>query len=223
MTDPKPAKGRPQRIVHDGRFVRLEPLDVARHGADLWRAVAGHDHIWTWMSYGPFADEAAFRSWLETRVPLEDPLSFAVVDRASGRALGITTLMRIDQPNGVIEIGNILYAPDMQKTPLATEAVYLLARHSFEDLGNRRFEWKCDDGNAPSKRAATRFGFSYEGLFRQHMIIKGRNRDTAWFSIVDHEWPARRKAFDAWLTAENFDADGRQRAPLASFMGNAAS
>lgn len=221
MTAPKPAMSRPQRIVHEGRFVRLEPLDPKRHGADLWRAVAGHDAIWTWMAYGPFADEAAFMAWLDTRVPLDDPLSFAVVDKASGQALGIVTLMRIDQPNGAIEIGNILYAPAMQKTPLATEAVYLMARHAFEDLGYRRFEWKCDDGNAPSKKAAKRFGFTFEGLFRQHMIVKGKNRNTAWFSIVDHEWPARRKAFDTWLAAENFDTQGRQRASLAALTEQA--
>lgn len=223
MKSPQPAKSRPQRIVHDGRFVRLEPLDAKRHGPDLWRAVAGHDHIWTWMAYGPFADEAAFMAWLETRPALDDPLSFAVVDKASGQAKGIVTLMRIDQPNGAIEIGNILYSPAMQRRPEATEAVYLMARHSIEELGYRRFEWKCDDGNAPSKSAALRFGFAFEGLFRQHMIIKGRNRDTAWFSIVDHEWPARRKAFDAWLAADNFDAQGQQRVSLSSMMGLGSS
>lgn len=215
MTEPRPARA-PERVVLEGRFARLEPLDPDRHGRDLWREVVGHDRIWDYMAYGPFGSEAEFLAWLKTRAKLGDPLHFAVLDRATGRALGWATLMEIRPAHGVIEIGNILFSPALQKTRVATEAIFLLMTHAFEDLGNRRFEWKCDDRNAPSKRAAGRFGFTFEGLFRQHMIIKGRNRDTAWFSILDREWPDVKRAFAAWLAPDNFDADGRQRAGLAA-------
>lgn len=213
MSDPRPARP-PEREPLDGAFARLEPLDVARHGADLWAAVSGHNEMWRWMAYGPFANEAAFVGWLEIRAVLADPVYFAILDKAGGKALGCATLMEIRPANGVIEVGNIFFSPSLQKTSIATEAIFLLMRAVFETWGYRCFEWKCDNANEPSKSAALRFGFSFEGVFRQHMIIKGRNRDTAWFSIIDSEWPDLERAFRAWLAPENFDADGRQRSRL---------
>ena len=213
---PKGARGFPERRVLEGRFGRLEPLDVARHAESLWQAVKGADAMWTYLAYGPFTEEASFRAWLRGRQVLTDPLYYAVVDGRSGRALGCVTLMRIDQQNGVIETGHIFFSPALQRTPLATEAVFLEGRHVFDDLGYRRFEWKCDNANEPSRRAAGRFGFVFEGVFRQHLIVKGRNRDTAWFSIIDREWPARREAFERFLSPDNFDAQGRQKVSLSS-------
>lgn len=219
MTTPQPARGLPRRAPLEGRFCRLEPLDEARHGADLWQAVAGEDSLWTFMSYGPWRDETGFRDWLKERQALTDPLYFAIVDIASGRARGCVTLMRIDAPNGVVETGHIFFAPAIQRTPVASESIYLLARHAFDDLGYRRFEWKCDEGNRRSKHAALRFGFTFEGVFRQHMIIKGRNRDTAWFSMLDSEWPVRKAAFEKWLAPGNFDDSGYQRQSLSALNG----
>jgi RimJ/RimL family protein N-acetyltransferase len=216
---PKGARGLPERRALQGRFGRLEPLDEAKHGESLWQAVKGADAIWTYLAYGPFPDEAAFRAWLKERQALADPLYYAVIDGKSGRALGCVTLMRIDQPNGVIETGHIFFSPLLQKTPLATEAVFLQGKHVFDDLGYRRFEWKCDNANEPSRRAAKRFGFVFEGLFRQHFIVKGRNRDTAWFSIIDGEWPARKKAFERFLSRDNFDAHGKQKVSLSALNG----
>jgi len=215
--DASPAR-RPGAVTIDGRFGRIERLDP-RHAAALWKAVAGHDQIWTYMSaYGPLADFAAFAEWLAGRVTLDDPYSYAIVDR-SGQALGIATLMEIRPAMGVIEVGHILYSPALQRTPLGTEAQYLLARYAFETLGYRRYEWKCNALNAPSRRAALRYGFVFEGVLRQHMIAKGRNRDTAFFSMIESEWPARKAAFERWLAPDNFDADGRQRASLSELNG----
>ena len=211
--DDTPAQ-RPSPVTLEGRHGRVEKL-AARHGADLWRACAGHDRIWTYMStYGPFADEAAFREWFDSRLPLEDPYSYAIVDR-SGRAVGITTLMSIRPDMRVIEVGNILLSPALQRTPLATEAQYLLACYAFEALGYRRYEWKCDALNARSRAAALRFGFVFEGILRGHMITKSRSRDTAYYSMLETEWPARKAAFERWLAPENFDAQGRQRTSLS--------
>lgn len=215
MTAPQGALGPPRRDRISGQYVRLEPLDDERHGAQLWRAIEGHDGLWTYMGYGPWPNETAFRAWVGERARLDDPLAFAVVDAATGEAVGVVTLMRIDVANGCVETGHIFFSPKLQKTPGATEAIYLQARLVFDDLKYRRFEWKCDSGNAASQAAAKRFGFSYEGLFRQHMIIKGRNRDTAWFAMLDHEWPARKAAFERWLAPENFDAQGRQKQSLS--------
>jgi RimJ/RimL family protein N-acetyltransferase len=204
---------RPGPVTLEGRWGRVEKL-ATRHGADLWRAYAGHDHIWTYLStYGPFVDEAAFSRWLASRVALADPYSYAIVDR-DGRALGIATLMEIRPDMRVIEVGHIVYSPALQRTPLGTEAQYLLARYAFEALGYRRYEWRCNALNAASCRAALRYGFTHEGTFRQHLIAKGRNRDNAWFSMLDREWPARKAAFERWLAPENFDGDGRQRMSL---------
>ena len=215
--DTTPAR-RPGPVSLDGRYGRVERL-AQSHAAALWQAVDGQDHIWTYMSaYGPLADFAAFSQWLAGRVALDDPYSYAIVDRC-GHALGIATLMEIRPSMGVIEVGHILYSPALQRTPLGTEAQYLLARYAFETLGYRRYEWKCDALNAPSRRAALRYGFVFEGVLRQHMIAKGRNRDTAFFSMLDSEWPARKTAFERWLVPENFDADGKQRTSLSELNG----
>jgi RimJ/RimL family protein N-acetyltransferase len=211
--DATPAR-KPGPVTLDGRYGRVEKL-AAGHGADLWRAYAGHDHIWTYLAhYGPFPDQAAFEQWLASRLPLEDPYSYAIVDRA-GRAVGIATLMEVRPAMRVCEVGHIVYSPALQRSPLGTEAQYLLARYAFETLGYRRYEWKCNALNAASWRAALRYGFVYEGTFRQRLIAKGRNRDDAWFSMLDGEWPARKSAFERWLAPENFDAAGKQKLSLS--------
>lgn len=210
--DAAPAR-RPGHVSLEGRRGRVERLDAAKHGAGLWQALQGHDHLWTYMFDGPFADGAAFARWLGEREKSGDPCCYAVLD-ASGGALGLAALMAIRPDMRVIEIGHIVLAPALQRTALATEAQYLLARYVFETLGYRRYEWKCNALNAASRRAALRLGFCFEGVFRDHMIVKGRNRDTAWFAMLEADWPARRRAFERWLDADNFDADGRQRAPL---------
>lgn len=211
---------KPGRVVLDGRYVRLEPLDTERHGSELFSAsqVPDADDKFRWLAENPVDDEAAFLAWVKKSEASEDPLYFAVVDKASGKVAGRQTYMRIDTQNGVIEIGNIYWGPLIARKRAATEALYLFMRHAFADLGYRRFEWKCNNDNEPSKRAALRFGFTFEGVFRQHLIVKGLNRDTAWFSIIDKEWPALEKAYEAWLAPENFDADGQQRRKLETFQ-----
>src|SRR5467141_2325227 len=215
--DPTPA-ALPGPVVLAGRFGRVEKLDASHHGDELWKAVRGRDRIWTYMSYGPFADAAAFSAWLAERAELKDPYYYAVLD-ATGRALGIATLMEIKPAMRVIEVGHIVYGAPLQRTPLATEAQYLLARYVFETLGYRRYEWKCYALNAASRRAALRFGFAFEGVFRNHMISKGRSRDSAWFAMIDTDWPARKAAFERWLAPDNFDAAGRQRTSLRELNG----
>ena len=209
---------RPPRAPIEGRFCRLEPLDPARHAASLHAANSEDKdgRIWTYLPYGPFASLAAYQTWAETSARGEDPLFHAIIDRASGRALGVASYLRIEPAVGVIEVGHINYAPALQKRPAATEAMYLMMRRVFDELGYRRYEWKCDSLNAPSRAAAARLGFRYEGLFRQATVYKGRNRDTTWFSIVDREWPALRAAYERWLDPGNFDAEGRQRTSLSS-------
>lgn len=211
---------KPGRVVLDGRYVRLEPLDTERHGSELFSAsqVPDADDKFRWLAENPVDDEAAFLTWVKKSEASEDPLYFAVVDKASGKVAGRQTYMRIDTQNGVIEIGNIYWGPLIARKRAATEALYLFMRHAFADLGYRRFEWKCNNDNEPSKRAALRFGFTFEGVFRQHLIVKSLNRDTAWFSIIDKEWPALEKAYEAWLAPENFDADGQQRRKLETFQ-----
>jgi RimJ/RimL family protein N-acetyltransferase len=215
--DARPAK-LPGPVTLTGRYGMVERLDPARHGAALSEVVRGHDMIWTYMAYGPFADDAVFSDWLASRVALADPYYYAVV-APSGRAVGLAALMSIRPDMRVVEVGNILLSPVLQRTPLATEAQYLLARYAFETLRYRRHEWKCDALNAPSRRAATRFGFSFEGIFRDHMIIKGRSRDTAWFAMLETEWPGRKAAFERWLAPENFEPGGTQRSKLGAFNG----
>jgi RimJ/RimL family protein N-acetyltransferase len=208
----------------EGRFVRLEPLDAARHGDDLYAAstVADADRRFTWLPDYPPNTREEFNAWLAKAEASEDPLHFAVIDRKTGKACGRQTFMRIDQKNGVVEIGNIYWGPLVSRTPVTTEALYLFARRAFDDLGYRRFEWKCNNKNAGSKRAAERFGFTFEGIFRQHMIVKGENRDTTWFAMLDHEWPANRKAFEGWLDPSNFDTEGRQKRRLEEVRADIA-
>jgi RimJ/RimL family protein N-acetyltransferase len=211
--DPTPAQ-KPGPVRLEGRFGAIERLNAERHAADLWRAGQGHDHIWTYLSgYGPFADEAAFTHWLAGRETLDDPYYYAILD-ANGHALGVMTLMQSAPGVRRIEVGHIVYSPALQRTPLGTEAQYLLARYVFETLGYRRYEWKCNAMNAASRHAAERYGFVFEGILRQHMIAKGRNRDTAYFSMLDKEWPQRKAEFERWLAPGNFDAGGRQKTPL---------
>ena len=209
----------PARSALPGRYVRLEPIDPARHAHDLFElshGPKGDVEIWNFLGYGPFTDEAAFSSWAAERAASKDPLFYAVIDLSTGRASGMMSYLRIAPADGAIEIGHIWFTPVIQRSRQATEAVFLLAKHAFDDLGYRRLEWKCNAANAASRRAALRFGFTFEGLFRQHMIIKGRNRDTAWYAILDRDWPAIRDAFERWLDPSNFAADGRQRQPLAA-------
>src|SRR5882724_9082968 len=196
--DPRPAP-LPARANIDGRYVRLEPVNPAAHGDALWENVRGHDHLWAYLFVGPFSERAGFDAYLYKIAKADDPLFFAIVDKASGQAVGIASLMRIDPAHRVIEVGGILYTPALQHTRGATEAMYLFARYIFDDLGYRRYEWKCNDLNAPSRSAAERLGFTYEGTFRQMYIIKGRNRDTAWYSMLDSEWPVCKHAFEQWL------------------------
>ena len=210
--DPKPAP-MPGDVTLKGRTGTVERLNASKHGDALWTAMGGQDHIWTFIPAGTSFEEAGFRSYIAACEKNRERIFYAVVD-GGGKAVGILSLMEIRPANRVIEVGNIVYSPSLQRTPLGTEAQYLIARYAIETLGYRRYEWKCDDRNAASKRAAERFGFKYEGTFRQHMIIKGQNRDTAWFSILDSEWPARRAAFERWLAPENFDRDGRQKTKL---------
>jgi RimJ/RimL family protein N-acetyltransferase len=211
--DNKPAL-RPGKSTLAGRYAILERLNAARHAPALWDAFQGRDDLWTYSSQGPFADGAAFNSWLSQRAALDDPFYFTVLNR-DGRALGVATLMEIRPTMRVVEVGHIVYGPGLQRTPHGTEAQFLLARYAFETLGYRRYEWKCDALNAASRRAAERFGFAFEGIFRQHMILKGRNRDTAWFSLLDGEWPRASTAFQQWLAPANFDGEGRQKRRLA--------
>jgi RimJ/RimL family protein N-acetyltransferase len=216
--DPTPAP-MPGNVTLKGRFGVLERINAARHGAGLWQAVRGRDDIWDYMPAGPFSDEAALAAYIVACEHNKERIFYTVLDR-DDRAVGFLALMEIRPAHRVIEVGNIVYGVPLQRTPLGTEAQYLLARYAFETLGYRRYEWKCDSLNGPSRRAAERLGFVYEGTFRQHMIIKGHSRDTVWFSIIDSEWPARRQAFERWLAPENFDAEGRQKVSLAAFNGS---
>lgn len=201
-----------------GAHVQLHRLDPAEHGEDLWAAQSSGDpRLWEYLAYGPFVDVSALSEHLRAQSVAEDPWFYAVV--VDGRAAGVVSYLRGDAANGVIEIGHIWFGGALQRTPAATEAIFLLARHAFETLGVRRLEWKCDAANARSMAAAARFGFTYEGTFRHHMIVKGRNRNTAWFSMLDGEWPAVGAAFVAWLDPANFGADGTQRASLATLRG----
>jgi RimJ/RimL family protein N-acetyltransferase len=209
-------RARPPRTPMEGRTVVLEPLDAARHADDLFDAQAADPtgRMWTYMPAGPFATRADHRAWVESAARSDDPLHFAVVDRADGRAAGTASFLRIDPPSGVIEVGWIAFTPRLQRTVQSTEAMALMMTRVFDELGYRRYEWKCNALNAPSMRAAERLGFTFEGTFRQATIVKGRNRDTAWFSILDGEWPWAKAAFSAWLDPENHDGARRQRRSL---------
>lgn len=218
VPDWKPV-ARPPKTAMDGRYCRVEPL-AESHAQDLFDAYAedAQGGIWTYLGVGPFGSLAEFQTWLETICLSKDPLFQAIVEQASAKAVGIASYMRIEPSVGVIEVGNINYAPRLQRTVAATEAMYLMMRRVFDELGYRRYEWKCDALNAPSRSAAERLGFTYEGLFRQALVYKGRNRDTAWYSILDREWPVLKEAYEAWLAPENFDGAGCQRERLAQLI-----
>jgi RimJ/RimL family protein N-acetyltransferase len=213
----------PAREPMTGRFCRVEPLDVAKHAADLWAAQAldAEGRNWTYLPYGPFASEAEHRRWVEGNSRSDDPLWFAFVDLATGRAVGAGSYLRIVPEHGVIEVGHLNYTPLMQRTPISTEAMYLMMRRVFDEYGYRRYEWKCHSENGPSWSAAERLGFTYEGIFRNAVVVKGRNRDTTWLSITDAEWPSIRAALEGWLAPENFDGAGGQRRALGEFMAEA--
>jgi RimJ/RimL family protein N-acetyltransferase len=205
---------RPERVTLRGAHVRLEALDAGRHGASLY--ALGHDGSaeaevsWEYLPYGPFADAAEHAAWLEAQQRSADPFFFAICDPDEGHALGVASLLSIQPQHGTIEIGHIWFSPRLQRTIAATEALILLLRHAFDDLGYRRVEWKCNAANAASQRAAVRLGFVPEGVFYDHLVVKGRNRDTAWFSIVRDEWPPLRAAFAQWLAPANFTSAGAQ-------------
>ena len=196
----------------EGRCCRVEPLDLDRHAAQLYAGIIDdrESRTWTYLYYGPFEREEDFRHWLADAAASSDPLFFAVVDHATGIALGLVSYLRMEEKSGAIAVGHIIFAPSLRRTPAATEGMFLMLRHVFDDLGYRRCEWRCDTLNAKSRAAAQRFGFQLEGVFRQASVNKGRNRDTACFSIIDTEWPAIRDSFEQWLSPDNFDANGLQ-------------
>lgn len=217
VVDPLPPGSKPDLRPLHGQWVMLEPVSAARHAKDLYASFAGSDpegKVWTYMPYGPWESFEQFEAWLKEREASRDPWFYAFIRRDTGKPVGMGSFMRCDAPNGAIEIGHIWMSPALQQTREATEAIFLMIRHCFDDLGVRRLEWKCDALNAPSRKAALRFGFSFEGVFRQHLIVKGRNRDTAWFAIIDKDWPRVRAGFERWLRPENFDEKGRQKAKL---------
>ena len=213
----QPAKSAPQRIVLSGNYVRLEPIAI-HHAADLYAASIGDGvpERYRWLYEYPPATQADIEAWINSVALLHDQTFVAVIDKASGRAVGRQAWLRIFPDHASIEIGGVYWGPAMARSRLATEALFLFARHAFDDLGYRRFEWKCNNLNEPSKAAALRFGFQYEGLFRQDRIAKGENRDTAWYSMIDGEWPALRAEYERWLAPDNFDAGGKQKTRLAT-------
>jgi RimJ/RimL family protein N-acetyltransferase len=217
IVDPLPPGLVPDLRPIFGRWVRLEPVVAAHHAHDLHGSFVTSDpegSLWTYMGYGPFADFETFQNWLGQREESRDPWFYVFIRRDTGKAAGMGAFMRLDKTNGVIEIGHIWMSPSLQRTREATESIYLMMRHCFDDLGVRRLEWKCDALNASSRKAAERFGFTYEGTFRQHLIVKGRNRDTAWYAMIEKEWPVMARKFQAWLRDENFNAEGRQKSQL---------
>jgi RimJ/RimL family protein N-acetyltransferase len=219
-TDPRPAK-RPERAALRGRLVDLVPLDPPSHEESLFQLTCGteNEYLWTYLLKGPFTDRKEFDAYLRQQAASEDPMFFVVVEKRSARAVGWASYMRIEPTHRVIEVGHVMFSPALRRTTGATEAMYLMARNAFEALGYRRFEWKCNALNAASRRAALRFGFTFEGIFRQHMIVKGRSRDTAWFSMTDAQWPERKEAFETWLRPSNFDEEGRQKTSLSALNG----
>ena len=204
----------PFGVAMQGHWARLEPLEADIHAGDLYRAFSTDDRLWIYLPYGPFAGAAAYHRWVKDREASHDPVFLAIRDQETGHAAGVASFLRIDQTHGVIEVGHICLGPEMQKTRAATEAIWLMMGWAFA-AGYRRFEWKCDALNLPSRRAAQRLGLSYEGVFRQHVIVKGRNRETARFSVIDSEWPGVDEAFRAWLSPANFSEGGRQRERLS--------
>jgi RimJ/RimL family protein N-acetyltransferase len=220
VVDPSPAQ-RPQRVVLEGRLVTLRPFDRPSQAEALYEATHGpeREDLWRYMGDGPFASRDAYEAAFEKKEKSVDPLFSAIIDNATSLPVGQASYLRIEPGQRCIEVGNIIFSPALQRSRGATEAMYLMARHAFEDLGYRRYEWKCNALNQPSRRAALRLGFAFEGIFRQHMIVKGRNRDTAWFSMLDSEWPVRQANFKRWLASSNFDESGRQRLSLSHLNG----
>jgi len=217
LVDTTPAK-RPGPVTLKGRYGHIEKLEP-RHAAPLWKVFASHGEVWTYISAdGPFKDEAEFSAFIAKRAAAADPYAYAIID-AAGKPVGYFTLMEIRPQMRVIEVGHVLYSPALQRTPLGTEAQFLLAHYAFETLGYRRYEWKCHSHNAPSRRAALRYGFVYEGILRQFTIAKGRNRDNVYFSMLDSEWPMRKVNFERWLAPENFTAEGKQILSLSAMNG----
>lgn len=217
VVDPLPVGNTPDLRPLHGRWVRLEPVSAVKHAQALYDSFVNDDpqgHVWTYLGYGPWESFEVFEEWLKAREAARDPWFYAFIRRDTGKACGMGSFMRCDAANGVIEIGHIWMSPGLQKTREATEVIYLMIRHCFDDLGVRRLEWKCDSLNAPSRAAAERFGFTFEGIFRQHFIVKGRNRDTAWYAMLDKDWHRVREGFETWLRPDNFDAEGRQKAKL---------
>ncbi len=218
VVSPLPPALWPARVVHEGRYARVEPLDIRDHAEELYAASHADDtslRIWDYLSSGPYPTQEAFQTWLRDCSASADPVFFAVRDQRTGKASGMASYLNVHPKAGTIEIGHIWFSPALQRSPAATEALYLLLRHALDDLGYRRMEWKCNALNQASRRTAVRLGFSFEGIFYQHMIVKGRNRDTAWFAILDCEWPRLRANFEAWLAPDNFDESGRQRTSLS--------
>jgi len=206
-----------------GRLCALEPIDRDRHSLELFEAFSHDldDHNWTYLPYGPFASQAELKSWIDATCLGDDPCFFTVIDLDSGKAVGVASFLRIVPASGVIEVGHIHFSPLIQGSAISTEAMYLMMRLVFEELGYRRYEWKCDALNAPSCAAAKRLGFEFEGIFRQATIYKQRNRDTAWYSVIDKEWPVIKPVFESWLNSDNFDTDGKQRSSLSQSMRQA--
>jgi len=223
VTYGRPAK-RPKKTVMRGRVADLVPIDPKAHGDSLFELTGGRENkwVWTYLFFGPLVGRREFGRYMRQLAGSDDPLCYAIVDRSSSRAVGWVCYMRIDPTNRVIEVGNVVFSLELRRTTGATEAIYLMARNAFEKLGYRRFEWKCNSLNAASRRAGLRFGFTFEGVFRQHMIVKGRSRDTAWFSMLDTEWPKRKAMFENWLRPSNFDKEGRQKTSLSALNGVAS-
>ena len=217
------AREHPRGATMQGKLCRLEPVDLDKHASDLFAAFAQDQdqRNWTYLPYGPFATEEELRTWMFSTCLSDDPSFFSVIELATGKAVGIASYLRIEPGVGVIEVGHIHFSPLMQGKPISTEAMYLMMRQVFDLWGYRRYEWKCDSLNQPSCAAARRLGFMFEGIFRQATMYKQRNRDTAWFSILDGEWPTARTVFESWLDTENFDAGGRQKTSLSEAMQQA--
>jgi RimJ/RimL family protein N-acetyltransferase len=207
----------PAPVTLRGRYVTLEPLH-ASHADGLWQAVSRHDDLWAWLPLGPYANQTAMLETLERWREAEKAVLLAIVPAGAGLAAGWASFMSAKPQHAVVEVGHVLFSPRLQRSRAATEAMYLMAGHVFDTLGYRRYEWKCNALNQASRRAAQRLGFTFEGIFRQHMVVKGQNRDTAWFSMLDHEWPARKHAFEAWLSPANFDDEGFQKRSMTEVL-----
>ncbi len=211
---------RPGREELVGNYCALRPLVAERDAPVLFELLGGEEqrHLWTYLPYGPFSDLEMYKEFLREKSLSDDPLFFSIIDGVNAKAVGVASYLRIEPAVGVIEVGHLCFSSQLSQTRAATEAMYLMMKHVFEDLGYRRYEWKCDALNAPSRSAALRLGFRFEGIFRQATVYKGRSRDTAWFSVIDSEWPTLRSALEGWLQPENFDAAGGQKRPLGSFI-----